>query len=250
MIKAMLKNLRIKHSLIIFSVTIFTVLVLIFTYGFQIGIYKIIEIFLVMLLYTFYSFSINNYFDRSNDKKNSLKIKANPIASGDLSEKSSIILNISLIITILLMTIFWFPSTLLLITAEILVSSLYSYKIKQKPPLDIVFHDLGFLTYFIFPAILFNLKPVLLIIGSLITFSTSNMIEIGNQLEDFESDIKTNITTTVGKFGKKISKQICLISAIIFISSLIFLYISFNAPLILVFLISPLYKLYILRNNF
>jgi len=250
MIKAMIKNLRIKHSLIIFSVAIITVLVLIFLYGVQIETYKIIEIFLIMLFYSFYSFSLNNYFDRNVDRNNPLKIKFNPIASGELSEQSSLFLNAFLVSSVLLMTFFWFSNTVLIMILAILAVSLYSYKMKQKPIWDIVFHGLSFLTYFIFPAILFNLKPDLLIIGSLITLSTSNMIEIGNQLEDFESDIKSNIITTAGKFGKKISKQICLISAILFISSLIFLYISFNAPLILVFLISPLYKLYNMRNNF
>jgi 4-hydroxybenzoate polyprenyltransferase len=250
MIKAILKNLRIKNSLIIFSVTIFTVLVLIFLYGIQIGLYEIIEIFLVMLFYAFYSFSSNNYFDRNVDINNPIKIKFNPIASGELSEKSSIILNIFLASSVILMSFFWFSSVFLLMILAILTVSIYSYKMKQKPLLDIVFHGLSLLTYFIFPAILFNLKPDLLLIGSLITFSTSNMIEIGNQLEDFESDRKSNIITTVGRFGKKISKQICFISALIFISSLIFLYISFDVPIILVFLISPLYKLYNMRNSF
>lgn len=250
MIKAMIKNLRIKHSLILFSVTIFTVFVLIFLYGIQIGIYKIIEIFLVMLFYAFYSFSLNNYFDRNVDRNNPIKIKFNPIASGELSEKSSLFLNTFLALSVLLMSFFWFPNTFLLMILAILTVSLYSYKMKQKPLLDIVFHGLSFLTYFIFPAILFNLKPDLLIIGSLITFSTSNMIEIGNQLEDYESDRKSNILTTVGKFGKKASKHICFFSALTYTMSLMFLFISFNAPAILIFSFSPIYSLYSMRNSF
>ncbi len=69
MIKAILKNLRIKHSLVFFSVTIFAVLVLSLLFQKQITIIQTIKIFLIMLFYSFYGFSSNNYFDRNNDKK-------------------------------------------------------------------------------------------------------------------------------------------------------------------------------------
>jgi 4-hydroxybenzoate polyprenyltransferase len=80
--------------------------------------------------------------------------------------------------------------------------------------------------------------------------SASNMGELENQLGDYESDKKAKISTTAGRFGKKISKYICYFSAAVFVLSLFFIAVFFNEPLILFFSPLPVFRIYSMRNLF
>ncbi len=151
---------------------------------------------------------------------------------------------------ILLMTFFWFPCTLLLMITAVIFVSLYSYKVKQQPLLDIIVHGFCFLIFFFFPALLLGLEQDLLIVGSLMVLSVSNIAESQNHLEDYESDKRVKINTTGGRFGKKMSKYICYFSAAVFIISLLFIAVFFNNSLMLVFLPLPILKIYSMRDLF
>jgi 4-hydroxybenzoate polyprenyltransferase len=237
MIEHILKDFRLKDSFLIFTTTIFTVASLFFLYPEQIDVIKAIKIFAIMLMYSIYSFSSNNHFDRDNDKKNQTKIKVNPVASGDLSIKQSFILNIVLISSILLMTMLWFFNSLPFMILSIIIVSVYSYKMKNFPILDIIVHEVWITMFFVFPLIQFYISQTFFILLLLILLFSSNMMQFHNQLGDYMPDKLAKVNTTVVRLGIKKSVILYYSSVISFVVSVLFIsyYISIFSLVFLIY---------------
>ena len=135
----------------------------------------------------------NNHFDREHDKHNRKKIKLNPVASGEIPEKISVIFNIILACLIVLLTYVWFPSAVILIIAAILVVTTYSYRVKHIPILDLIFHGIWCSVFLIFPVYLLGIEEIILISLTVLTIASSNIGQFKNQLEDYYADKKAKL---------------------------------------------------------
>ena len=149
-----LKNLRLVDVIGFIPITIIT-----FIFGSKILglIYNIETVFFVILLmfiYLIFSLSINNYFDRDNDK-NSTKIKKNPISSGHISKNEGLAISIFVALFGLITCVYAFQNYIVYLYFIFLLNAfLYSWKFKGTPIVDLISHGIYMLALFTIPALM------------------------------------------------------------------------------------------------
>jgi len=182
----------------------------------------IIFYFLVFLLLAF-GFSINNCFDLREDKFKEDGV--NPIVNNEISLKKSLFLAfLPGILALILASLFSIKIFLFSLTG-LAIGFFYSappFRFKSRPLIDLISHGL-FAGAFIFllPVLIFS--PKLTPFHFLIAFSIfyfSAIAEFRNHFEDYETDKKADLRTTVCVLGYKNSENLLR-------------YLTFLSPLIL-----------------
>jgi len=216
MMEPYVRLLRIRNWLGYF---LLSVLGFIVAEGFSYPILDICVLYLLVILFLGFSFTINDCFDVEEDKLDSSK--RNPVATGELPFKKGFFFSISLAIAGISLSLFFGLKLFLFYLTLTIISLFYSappIRFKSRFLLDLISHGLFFGAFlFILPVISFNIE--LTQIHYLIAFSIfyfSVILELRNHLEDYESDKGANLKTTVCVLGKDKSKKIIDTLALIF----------------------------------
>jgi 4-hydroxybenzoate polyprenyltransferase len=178
-------------------------------------------------------FILNQYFDRENDRANNLK-KDLPIASGEVSPRTGLILFFSFTLVSLTSVFFTDLSLFLLLLAFMLLGIGYStppFCFKSRPGLDIIVCGVGagILPFFIgvqtaplltlqfeFPWMVRRYQDALF--TALPIFLIQCAGQIYQVVGDYEADVLAKINTFTVKYGKKTSLRFATILLLITIS--------------------------------
>ncbi len=218
------------------------VLAFIISKGYTSSFTKILLFYLMILFSLGFSFSINNCFDVKEDKLK--KSKKNPVATGDLKFKNSVLFSALFAILGVISSIFFGLKIFLFYIGLLLLSLFYSLpplRFKSRFLLDIISHGLfGGALLFLFSLIIFGAKMVLFYyIVAFSTFCISVTWELRNHLKDYESDNKAGLKTTVCILSKKKSEKLLELMTILYSASLFTIFL-FQRLFLLVFLIATL----------
>lgn len=175
------------------------------------------------------TFMINDIQDCEKDKFSATKRLRNPISSGTISREIGLVATI--IVSVLSLIIYLSSGllTFLLGVTIILVGYAYSIYWKDKPPLDVLSHiyflgtGLTLVVLISFKVPLSSLYILPLLISSLISF----IVQLNNQIRDFEDDKKANTKTFVHYLSRKyaiIVRNISVMVTLLFIVIYIVMY--------------------------
>lgn len=188
-------------------------------FGFLIGIQSLslYEYFLpgiVFLITTIcimaFALSINNYFDADSDRKNPRRMQSNPIASGEISEKTGIFIIIFLCVVPLIVSFFYkrevfFFSILLLVWME--VYSAPPFRMKGKPGVDVIWHFFGFFFFILWGSLIAgSLTQVTWFIAVSIGMFSS-IGQVWNHIVDYSFDKESGTKTYAVKVGVPSAKK-------------------------------------------
>jgi len=187
--------------------------------GFLFPLKDIIIFYTTVILLFGFVFSINDCFDTKEDKLD--KDKKNPIVLERINLKQGLAFSVFLAISGLALSMVLGLKVFLLFFTTIVFAFLYSappVRMKGRPLLDLFSHGLfaGALIFLI-PVLVFNNQLTFfhyLIAFSLFYFSIT--LEIRNHIEDYETDKKAGLKTTVGTLGPKNSEKLLRYLALIY----------------------------------
>jgi len=203
----------------------------------------IILFFIMISLYLGFAFSINDCFDTKEDKLD--RQKKNLIVSQKISFRTALTFSIFLAVLGLALSAFFGLKVFLFCLITILFAFLYSappLRMKSRPLLDLVSHGLfaGALIFLI-PLLIFSKDLTLfhyLIAISIFYFSI--ILELRNHVEDYETDKKAGLKTTVCSLGLERSEQLLRYLAILYPLTLFPILLLVSWQYLLPFLISTL----------
>jgi 4-hydroxybenzoate polyprenyltransferase len=170
--------------------------------------------FCVFLVTTFFCisfiFAINNYYDADSDRENPRRMHKNALASGEISKKGAMFINI-LCIVITLLIISWYKPVLLYFAILLFVwSAMYSIppiRIKGRPGIDVIWHFFGFLYIVLWGSLIAgSLSPLIWLMAiSLGIFSCIG--QLANHYDDFEYDKESGTNTFAVRYGLNTTKK-------------------------------------------
>lgn len=204
------------------------------------------------LLASWAIFSFNDLEDAKYDIKFRLKRTRNAVSSGLISKRSAyafvIILSIFALIISLYMNILNFYLIAIIFLIGFAYSSSY-FRLKKRPPFDIISHSLIGALVAASAFIKFDINFLYLTL--FVTFFVDSAIpEILNQRYDYEIDKKTKTKTTVQLLGKVLSLKLLIFLGLlnfILYALIFFLYDGIN--LLLVYLLfSPLIIMFVTKQ--
>ncbi len=194
----------------------------------------------LVCLYLAFSFSINNCFDIKED---SLKRKKNnPVATGEINRREGIIFSLFLALLGISLSLFRGLNVFCFLFFLIFLSFSYSsppFRLKSRPFLDLISHGLFFGSLlFLFPSIFFSTHiEILHALIAISLFYFSIILELRNHIEDYKSDKRAGLRTTVCVLGINASKRIAYYLSLFFSLSLLpIFYMISNHTMLLLFL--------------
>lgn len=198
-IKSFLKYYRMKDWRAYFTLGVFGFFI---AQGFLFPLLDIALFLIIITLFLAFGFSVNNFFDVKEDKEKGETINLL------IQNKKNFLFSISPGILSLFLSTLFGAKVFLFALVAILISFFYSappLRMKSRPFLDLISHGLfaGALI-FLFPLLIFS--PKLTLFHYLIVFSIfylSVMLEMRNHLEDYQSDLRAGLQTTVCFLGYK-----------------------------------------------
>jgi 4-hydroxybenzoate polyprenyltransferase len=200
--------------------------------------------FCVFLIATFFCmsfiFAINNYYDADSDRANPRRMHKNALASGDISKKGAMAINILCIMTPLLI-LTWYKPIVLPITILLIVwSALYSIppiRIKGRPGLDVIWHFFGFLYIVLLGALISGSLSELVWIMAVSLGIFSCIGQLANHYEDFEYDKESGTKTFAVRFGLDATKQTIEVVLGIHLCIIVLLFVLYPSHLLITLLL-------------
>ncbi len=171
--------------------------------GFLFPLFDIIRFLIILILLLAFGFSVNNFFDTKEDQEKGKTIL--------IKNKKNFLFSVwPGILALLISTSFGLKVFLFVLIAS-LIGFFYSappLRMKSRPFLDLISHGLfaGALIFF-FPILAFRSQTTLF--HYLVAFSIfylSVTLEMRNHLEDYQSDLRAGLKTTVCFLGYKNSE--------------------------------------------
>jgi len=198
-LKSFLKYYRMKDWRAYFALGVFGFVI---AQGFLFPLLDVVLFFIIAVLLLAFGFSVNNFFDVKEDREKGETINLL------IQNKKNFLFSISPGILGLFLSTFFGIKVFLFVLVAGLIGFFYSappLRMKSSPFLDLISHGLfaGALI-FIFPFLIFS--PKLTLFHYLIAFSIfylSAMLEMRNHLEDYRSDFRAGLKTTVCFLGYK-----------------------------------------------
>jgi len=211
-----------------------------------------ILLFLIIgILLLAFGFSINNFFDIKEDREKG------EVKNLLIQNKKNFFLSVSPGILALFLSIYFGIEIFLFVLAAGLIGFFYSappLRMKSRPFLDLISHGLfaGALI-FIFPLLIFS--PALTPSHYLIAFSIfylSVMLETRNHLEDYQSDSRAGLRTTVCLLGYKNSENFLKYLAFFYPFALFGAFLSLSSRFLLFFLVLSIFALllFMFKKNY
>jgi len=198
--------------------------------------------FLVFLITIFciisFTFSVNNYFDADSDIINPRRKDFNAIASGKISKKNGIILNIILVIIPLVVSFLYKFEVFLLCILFLTFMWLYSsppLRSKNRPGLDIIWHFFGFILIVIWGSFVAGKIDLINWLAAISLGAFSLIGQVENHIYDYSFDKKSGTKTFAVKIGIKKTKKI--------LTGLVIFHIILLIPLIIFYTISYYYSI-------
>lgn len=151
--------------------------------------------FLVFIICSFcilsFTFSINNYYDIDSDRRNPKKIHYNAMASGKISKKTGIILNVIFVIIALVVSFLFKLEVFFFCAFLIFWMWIYSsppLRLKGRPGADILWHFVAFLLLILWGSIIVGSITLInwLVAISIGVFSC--IAQIMNHIDDYKFD--------------------------------------------------------------
>lgn len=171
------------------------------------------------LLALFSVFGINQIIDTDVDSLNNLKRRKNPFLSTTLKKIHGYFF---VILTILLSTFLAFyifdPLAALILFLGIFFGIIYSvppFRFKAKPILDILGHGLFELPFTLFSFYVLSVSYLHLGTSLVISFLLSTLLELFNEIRDFQSDRQAGFKTTALILGKENSGMLFLFLGVV-----------------------------------
>ena len=197
--------LRLRDQLLL----IFAILIVNFFLSSQVN-WQLLKTTAFIVSLTSFTFVINDLSDVDLDRLN--KKTRNPIANNRITLKEAKLIAAFLLI-LTLTTSYFLPTNLIYYSiALIFISITYSFFIKAKsiPLLDLIYHGLGPTIGFLMFSSLYHEIDFSIIFASIIAFSLFSIIQLLQQVRDFDTDIKL-IKTTATILGKKNTIKISIV---------------------------------------
>ena len=188
---------------------IFAILIVNFFLSLQVN-WQLLKTTAFIVSLTSFAFVINDLSDVDLDRLN--KKTRNPIANNRITLKEAkLIAAVLLILT--LTTSYFLPTNLIYYSiALIFISITYSFFIKAKsiPLLDLIYHGLGPTIGFLMFSSLYREIDFSIIFASIIAFNLFSIIQLLQQVRDFDTDVKLIKTTTI-TLGEKNTIKISIV---------------------------------------
>ena len=178
-------------------------------------------------------FILNQYFDRKEDRKNTIKSNL-PVASGKMAPRTALILSLSLIILCLFLVSLVDTSLLSLFLIYLALWTAYSvppFRLKSVPVMDFIISGIGagLLPFLIGVGTSYhsNISISLILISAIPLMLAHSSGHILQALGDYEADRKAGIQTFVVKYGRK--EAIIIMGFLSLITGLLpFIYVAFD----------------------
>jgi len=223
--------------------------------GFLFSLRDIFIFFAIVLLLLGSGFSVNDCFDTKEDELD--KDKKNPIVLKEITFRSGLSFSIFLaILGLSLSTIFGLEAFLFYLIATLLAFFYSSppLRLKSRPLFDLVSHGL-------FAGALIFLIPILIFVKDLTSFHYliafsifyfSVVLELRNHIEDYETDKKADLKTTVCVLGLENSEKLLRYLAILYPLTLFPIFLLIYRQYLLLFLIFTLtfFFLLLFKKNY
>lgn len=211
----------------------------IFSFGFGsifLGLPPLERIIIVLSAFSFATASIfilNQYFDREEDRENSIKSNL-PLASGKMAPRTALILSLSLIILCLFLVSLVDVSLLSLFLVYLALWTAYSvppFRLKSVPIVDFVISGVGagLLPFLIGvgTSCQSNISISLILISAIPLTLAHSSGHVLQALGDYEADRKTRIQTFAAKYGRK--ESIIVMGLLSLVTGLLpFIYAAFG----------------------
>ncbi|OLS24781.1 MAG: 1,4-dihydroxy-2-naphthoate octaprenyltransferase [Candidatus Heimdallarchaeota archaeon LC_2] len=148
------------------------------------------------------AYVVNDYFDAEADQHDELKSENNFFVHNSISKQIAVVTTLSIIMILFIIFVNFGYSGIILLAISLLMIFLYSspkINLKSKPPFDILAHSI-FIHTFPFFLVLY------LIIGNfevidffimVVLFIASFIIQLENQVRDYNLDIVTSFNSTI-----------------------------------------------------
>ncbi len=194
---------------------------------------RFIAVFFAFLSATASIFILNQYFDREEDRQNTVKSSL-PVASGKIAPQTALILSFFLITLCLLLVSIFVTSLATLFIFYLALWTAYSippFRLKSVPIIDFIASGIGagLLPFLIGVGTSYQQNiSISLIFASAIPLTLAHSSgHILQALGDYEADHKTGVQTFVVKYGRK--KGIVVMSFLSLIAYLLpFIYAAFG----------------------
>lgn len=193
---------------------------------------RFMAVFSAFLFATASIFILNQYVDREEDRRNTLKSNL-PIASGEIAPRAALILSLSLIVSCLLLVSIVATSLTTLFLLYLALWTAYSvppFRLKSVPTVDFITSGIGagFLPFLIGvgTSSQFNVNISLILVGAIPLMLAHSSGHILQALGDYEADRENGVQTIVVKYGRK--KSIAIMGLLSLIAGLLpFVYVAF-----------------------
>jgi 4-hydroxybenzoate polyprenyltransferase len=157
-----------------------------------------------------FCFAINNYYDADSDRENPRRMHSNALASGEISKKTGMAINIFLIVISLLVSGLFKAEVFYLSIILLVWFGAYSIpplRIKGRPGIDVLWHFFGFFFIILWGALITGSLHILtwLIAVSLGVFSCIG--QLWNHYDDYTFDKESGTRTFAVQAGLKTTKK-------------------------------------------
>jgi 4-hydroxybenzoate polyprenyltransferase len=187
---------------------------------------SMVLIVIIVFLASLFNFGLNNAFDVDTDSRNKVKKNKNPFISKEI-KKYQLYLALFLVLFIdIIASFFLFGGVTIYLILALIFWTCYStppFRFKGKFVFDMLFHGLGaiFFMLYSFFASSFNLSYLLPSI--IVCFTLSTLVNLENEIGDYEADKNANLKTTAVTIGERISFFVYLTLFIILYLATIFI---------------------------
>ncbi|UCF50276.1 MAG: UbiA prenyltransferase family protein [Thermoplasmatales archaeon] len=171
--------------------------------------------FLVFLISIFciisFTFSINNFYDSDSDRINPRRKDFNAIASGKISKKMGIILNIILVMIPLVVSFLYKIEVFFLCILFLAWMWLYSsppLRLKNRPGLDIIWHFFAFILIVLWGSSIAGKIDLINWLAAISLGAFSLIGQVENHISDYPFDKKSGTKTLAVLIGINKAKKI------------------------------------------
>jgi 4-hydroxybenzoate polyprenyltransferase len=187
--------------------------------GFLLGIttsaiQEIILPMVVFLIATFFitsfCFAINNYFDADSDRENPRRMHHNALASGEISKKTGMSLNILFVVTPLLITYLFKPEIFYFIVLLVVWAAAYSIpplRLKGRPGIDVIWHFFGFFFIILWGSLFAGSLQLLTWLFAISVGMFSCIGQLWNHFVDYAFDKESGTRTFAVRAGLDTTKK-------------------------------------------
>ena len=157
-----------------------------------------------------FCFSINNYYDADSDRENPRRRDKNALASGEISKKEGMALNMIFIAITLVITAWYNPGLLYMAVILFVMIAAYSVppvRLKGRPGIDVLWHFLGFFLFIIWGSLVAGSLPMVTWLAAISLGVFSCIGQLWNHYVDYEFDKESGTKTYAVRVGLATTKK-------------------------------------------